>query len=116
MIEFRPDTLYSIVELRSLLHGTVELDTLLDRLGLRDRRVFRDALWGWEILEAARRAPAFSEGAPPRARDSVRSARVRPRGRPSTATERPGKASSEARASTRRLGAADLLEDNPPTR
>lgn len=59
MIPFDPNTLYSFVELRKLLHGVVELPTLLDRLGLRER-VFRGALWGWEIIEAARKAEPFS--------------------------------------------------------
>lgn len=61
LIQFDPNTLYSLDELRERLAGIVELPTLLDRLGLRDRRVFKGAVWGWEVIEAARRAEPFSE-------------------------------------------------------
>lgn len=61
MIAFDPNTLYSVDELRHALQGTVELPTFLDRLGLRDRRVFKGAVWDWEIIEAARKADPFSE-------------------------------------------------------
>lgn len=37
---------------------------MLERLELRDKRVFRDAVFGWEILEAARKAKAFSDTGP----------------------------------------------------
>lgn len=60
MFTFDPNTLYSFPELRERLEGIVSLDTLLDRLGLRDRRNFRDALWGWEVLEASRQAEPFA--------------------------------------------------------
>ena len=58
---FIPNALYSYDALRRMLEGIVELDTVLRRLNLRDRRVFRDAVWGWEILDAARLAGLFSE-------------------------------------------------------
>lgn len=61
MLKIDADTLYSLDELREKLAGIVELPTLLERLGLRDRRVFRDAIFGFEILEAARQAKPFSE-------------------------------------------------------
>ena len=64
MIVFKPDALYPLSEIEEMLEGTVTLDTFLDRLGLRERRVFKSALWGWEVLEAARKAPAFSEMRP----------------------------------------------------
>lgn len=57
-----PHALYSLDELRDLLRGLVEMDTFLDRLGLRDRRIFRNCLTGQEILaalEAARRNENF---------------------------------------------------------
>ena len=61
---FRPDALYSLDEVAAMLEGVVALGTFLDRLGLRERRVFKSALWGWEILDAARRAPPFSQKSP----------------------------------------------------
>ena len=61
MFTIEPNTLYSLDEVAELLPGKMTLATLLDRLGLRDRRVFRDGLWGWEIIEAARKAKPFSE-------------------------------------------------------
>jgi hypothetical protein len=63
VFKFDPDTLYGLEELREQLSGMVELTTFLDRLGLREKRVFRDALWGWEILQAARGAEPFSGSA-----------------------------------------------------
>lgn len=56
-----PDALYPVDWLRERLHGIVELPTFLDRLGLRDKRVFRDAVFGWEVIEASRRAIPFNE-------------------------------------------------------
>ena len=61
MVLFNPDALYPLSEVEEMLEGVVTLDTFLDRLGLRERRVFKSALWGWEVLEASRKAPAFSE-------------------------------------------------------
>ncbi len=60
MLHLDPHTLYSLDELAALLPGKMTMATFMDRLGLRDRRVFRDALWGWEVLDAARRAGSFS--------------------------------------------------------
>ncbi|NQU41823.1 hypothetical protein HQ520_00960 [bacterium] len=60
MIQFEPNALYTLKELEERLHGLVELPTFLERLGLRDNRVFKQALWGWEILEAGRKAESFS--------------------------------------------------------
>ena len=37
------------------------MKTLLDRLELRNQRIFKDAIFGWELLEAAKRAKPFSE-------------------------------------------------------
>mgnify|MGYP001352498752 CR=1 FL=1 len=50
---FDPHTLYSLDELREGLLGIVELPPFVDRLGLRNRRMFRDPLWDWESLEAS---------------------------------------------------------------
>lgn len=61
MISFDHDALYSIEDLREMLHGVVELPTFLERLGLREKRVFRDAVWGSEILEARNRAKPYTE-------------------------------------------------------
>ena len=61
MFEIRKSTLYSLDELADLLPGRMTTATLLDRLGLRKSRTFRDMVWGWEILEASRRAKPFSE-------------------------------------------------------
>ena len=41
MVDFQPNTLYSLGELRKRLGGTVEMPTLLDHLGLRDSRILR---------------------------------------------------------------------------
>ena len=56
-----PDTLYSMTDLEGRLDGLIGLDTLLNRLRLRNGRVFKGAVFGFEILEAARKAEAFSE-------------------------------------------------------
>ena len=90
MIKLDPNTLYSLNGLREMLHGIVELDTVLDRLGLRDRRVFRDAIWGWEILEASRKAEPFSEQDQlrPNIRDIAHSA-TNPRGKSSRIKDSP---------------------------
>lgn len=61
MFRIDRDTLYSLQELPELLVGTVTLPTLLDRLGLRDRRTFKGALLGAEILDAFAKAPTFTE-------------------------------------------------------
>ena len=63
MFRVEPNTLYSLDDLKKSLGGLVGLRTFLHRLGLRDRRVFRDAVWGFELLEAAREARPFAEGA-----------------------------------------------------
>jgi hypothetical protein len=65
MMSFDPNCLYSLDELRERLAGIVELPTLLDRLGLRDRRIFKGAVWGWEIIEASRKAGPFNEVSKP---------------------------------------------------
>ena len=71
MILFNPDTLYPLSEVEEMLEGVVTLGTFLDRLGLRERRVFKSGLWGWEVLEAARKALAFSELRPVVPRSSI---------------------------------------------
>jgi len=63
MVRFDSNALYSRKDLEEMLRGVVALDTFLRRLGLSGKRVFRDAAWGWEILEAARKAPPFTEKA-----------------------------------------------------
>lgn len=55
------NTIYPLDWLRERMHGIVGLPTFLERLGLRERRVFRDAIWGWEIIEASQRAKPFNE-------------------------------------------------------
>lgn len=99
MVQFDPNTLYSIKELAEALHGVVELATLLERLGLRENRVFRDAVWGWEIIDAARRAKPFAEAGKPDAAQ-VASIMAGPR------SSRPRRSNSP----TRKLGAADLYD------
>lgn len=63
MIVIDPNALYSLDELREMLDGMVKLDTFIDRLGLRNNRVFRDSVWGFEILEAAKQTDSFSQAA-----------------------------------------------------
>jgi hypothetical protein len=77
------NALYSLETLRERLRGIVELPTLLERLGLRDARKFRDAVWGWEILDASRKAGTFNEAARPAAAvvDVGRRPMVKGRGR-----------------------------------
>lgn len=60
MFRIDPHTLYSRHEIKERLAGLVGLDTFLHRLGLRKGRVFRDAVWGWEIIEASKRAGSFA--------------------------------------------------------
>ena len=45
-------------ELEETLEGVVSLYVFLENLGLKKARIFRDAVWGWEILEGARRVSA----------------------------------------------------------
>lgn len=62
MFQVDPNTLYAVSELEAQLSDIVHLRTFMDRLGLRSTRLFRDAIWGWEILEAAKKiAQAISE-------------------------------------------------------
>ena len=61
MFKIDPDTLYSLEDLREQLHGLVELPTLMERLGLREGRIFKGAVWGFEILKAARDAKPYNE-------------------------------------------------------
>lgn len=61
MFKVDPETLYSLEELREKLHGIVELPTLLKRLGLKEGRVFRDAIWGWELIEASKRSSTYGK-------------------------------------------------------
>ena len=60
-VTFDKSTFYPLDELREMLHGSVGLNTFLDRLGLRNSRVFKGGVWGFEVLEAARKTPPFSE-------------------------------------------------------
>lgn len=60
MFKIDPDTIYSLDEIGKLLDGIVSLPTFMDRLALRDVRVFRDAVFGWEILRASQNAESFS--------------------------------------------------------
>lgn len=60
MFRIEADCLYSLKELESALDGLVSVATFIDRLGLRDHRIFRDAVFGWEILETAKKAESFS--------------------------------------------------------
>lgn len=60
MFQVDPNTLYSLKELSKALDGLVSMPTFIDRLGLRDHRIFRDAVFGWEILEIAKKANSFS--------------------------------------------------------
>ncbi len=61
MVRFDEDTIYSMPELEGMLADIVGMDTFLDRLGLRERRLFKNAVWGWEILEGSRKGKPFSE-------------------------------------------------------
>lgn len=70
MFKIDANSLYSLRELESALDELVSLPTFLDRLGLRDHRVFKDAIWGWEILVASRKAQSFSLRDHPAARFS----------------------------------------------
>ena len=100
MLKIDPDTLDSLNELEKLLGGIVALPTLLERLGLRDGRVFRDALWGWEILEAARRTKPFGEAGEPELAATARLIAPRVAGRERKRARKPNAA--------QRLSAKDL--------
>ena len=93
MLRIDPNALYSLSELEEELRGIVELPTLLDRLGLRQKRIFRNGVFGFEILEAARRAEPFTS-----ASQVAPCIDMTPKG---------GKNRSDA-APVRRLGARDL--------
>jgi hypothetical protein len=78
MTRIDPNTLYSLSELKEMLGDTVAVGTFLRRLGLKRGRIFRKAVWGFEILDAARDARSRPEAAispvplpvPPRPRGS----------------------------------------------
>jgi hypothetical protein len=99
-MQFDPDTLYSLDELRERLAGAIELPTLLERLGLREKRIFRDALFGWEILEASRRAGPYGEVIEAQTARTVRSL--------TSPAPRRGRKTQAGSQSVRRLGARDL--------
>lgn len=61
MIKIEADALYRLQDLEEILRDHVEISTFLERLGLKRQRVFRDAIWGWEILEASRQARPYAE-------------------------------------------------------
>ena len=63
MFEINPNAIYSLDELREKLDGIVSLPTLLKRLQLRESRVFKGAVFGWEIIEASHGAAKFCESA-----------------------------------------------------
>lgn len=60
MFKIDPNTVYSTAELRDELAGTIDVRTLIARLGLQ-KRPFRDAFLGPEILDAWPGAPSYSE-------------------------------------------------------
>ena len=62
--EVSPNALYPMAWLRERLRGILDLQNLLDSYGLRGNRKHRDALWGWEILEASRSAAIFNSKGP----------------------------------------------------
>ena len=78
MVRFNPECLYSLSELKEMLGDTVAVGTFLRRLGLKRGRIFKRAVWGFEILDAAREARSRPEAAispvpmpvPPRSRGS----------------------------------------------
>ncbi len=55
-----PTTLYPMAWLRERLRGVVDLSTLLDRTKLRNKRKFRDAILGSELIEALARVEPYS--------------------------------------------------------
>ena len=63
MTRIDPNTLYSLSELKDMLGGTVAVGTFLRRLGLTKDRLFRKAVFGFEILDAAREARSRPEAA-----------------------------------------------------
>lgn len=101
MAKFDADTLYSLSELRAMLCGVVELPTLIDRLGLRTGRIFRDAVWGWEILEAAKMAGSFTP------HTETKCPNGGSKGTPGMPSSRSRKCRNEP---VRRLGAPDLAD------
>ena len=56
MVQFNPECLYSLSELKEMLGDTVATGTFLRRLGLTKDRLFRKAVFGFEILDGAREA------------------------------------------------------------
>jgi len=95
MFKIDRDTVYSLDEARELLHGLVELDTLMERGGLKDGRKFRDALLGEELIEAWKRAKAYTQ--------LTQSAAVLPIGRSSGPGGRGGRVSGLQRFSVKRI-------------
>ena len=64
MITFEPNSLYSMDEIKAALDGLMGLRTFMDTLDLNGNRVHRSAVWGFEIIAAAKNAPSFSERTP----------------------------------------------------
>ena len=57
MIRFEPNALYSMDELSEMLGSVVSLDRFVKALGLGDR-LFKRAVFGFEVLDAAMQAAA----------------------------------------------------------
>lgn len=64
MITFDETTLYSLDELKDSLTGVMSIRTFLDALDLNGNRVHKSAVWGFEIIAAAKNASSFSERTP----------------------------------------------------
>ena len=59
MFQVDPNTLYAIEKLERSIEGIVGIDTFLKNLGLKANRMFRGAVWGWEILDGSYRGVDF---------------------------------------------------------
>lgn len=98
-----PNALYGLEWLRERLRGIVELPTFMQRLGLRDKRIFRDAVTGREILDALAQARPFSDAGEKQGASVVEGMH--------SARGKRTKASPQKHDPLRRLSAEDLKQD-----
>ena len=97
MVHFDANTLYTMDELEEMLEGVVSLHVFLVNLGLKKDRIFRDAVWGCEILDAAKNRRSSNVCRPNESHPR--------RGEPRRGTVRPP---SKAERATGKLSASDL--------
>lgn len=84
-VRFDPNTLYPLEAIERALQGVMGLETFMEGLRLNGTgkgRMFRAAIWGWEVLEAIKRhqaAPAAEAVSLPASTRRARNVKPAPR-------------------------------------